>query len=120
MSIGIDILRVVGSDKYAELCASKGANRMYDVSDDIVLGWHVKYCKLTLARAKAINKRVSAFNFNNVSRQISCRLDVIGGDVTMVIDGVTYSQADFAEVCYSLQRLGVKMPLVFSDLDKEH
>lgn len=120
MSIGIDILHVVGSDKYQELCNSQGASRMYDVADSIVLGWHVEYCKLTVQRARAINKLISAFNFNNTSRQIECGYVVTSGDVTMTINGVTYSNADFADVCYKLRRLGVKMPLAFNELDKDN
>lgn len=116
MSVGIDILRVVGSEKYGELCRSEGVTRMFDVQDATVLRWHVEYCKLTRARAKAIMDRVSAFNLNNVSRQINCGYSVSGDTVTMHVNGVSYSQADFADVCYHVQRLGVKVPLVFDDI----
>lgn len=116
MSFGIDILRVLGVDKYHKLCATEGASRMYDVRDDLVLKWRDEYCSITRERAKALIDRVSAFNQAHPSRQIQCRYDVDNGIVTMVVNGDKYANNQFADVCYHVQRLGVKMPLVFSDI----
>lgn len=117
MSLGIDLIHVVGSGKYAELCQSQDVTRAYDVKDSIVMKWHVEHCKLTVERAQAILNLVSAYNHKNpTSKQIECSFGVCVGDVTMFVNGVQYSQADFADVCYHIRRLGVKVPIIFSTI----
>lgn len=117
MTLGIDIIHVIGSDAYAHECAKLGVTRLYDAKDSDVIQLHKLYCGFSRERASALIALVSAFNFNNVSRQIKASYNLDGGGL-FVINDAEYGADAFASACYHLRRLGVKMPMVFDDITK--
>lgn len=118
MSMGIDLIHVLGSDEYVKLCQTQGVNRAYDVKDAIVMKWHKKHCAMTVERAQNIVALVSKFNKDNLNKQIHCSYVVECGDVRMTVNSVQYGIGDFADICYHIRRLGVKVPLIFNELGK--
>lgn len=117
MDLGIDIIHVIGSDAYALECSNLGVTRLYDAKDSDVIRLHKLHCSFSRERARALIVLVSAFNFNNVSRQVKASYNVNSSGLFIINDAM-YKSDEFALACYHLRRLGIKMPMVFADVTK--
>lgn len=113
---GLDILFVLGSDGYATECANRGTSRLFDVPDHEVLKLHKQVCEITKERGTALCALISAWNYNNLSSQIKGGYNL--KHVAFTINDAHYSKYEFAQVCYHLRRLGVKLPFVLNDIGK--
>jgi len=106
---GCDLIIVLGTNAYADVCRKNGVGRMLDAPADIEYDLWLEHCFLTKERAQKIVSKVSHFNFNNVSRQIKAGYSVYSSYVTLTINGVEYKHADFVSAVTALRNLGLRI-----------
>ena len=103
-----NIVIVLGPDQYDAACRENGVSRLLDAPDEYVLKLWAKTCELTQQRAQRIVNLVGAFNRKNLARQINAKYSVNAGRVTLTINGVEYTRADYVAAVTALRYAGLK------------
>lgn len=108
ITYGCDLC-IANLEAYENLCREHNVSRAYDAPNDAIYAAWIEHCYLTKERAQRIVKAISAYNFNNVSKQIKAKYSVYSSYVTLTINNVEYGHADYTRAITVLRTLGLRI-----------